>query len=57
LRRCIGAAFAQTEARVVLDELFAVRTARPYRTRRELVGRRGIVLIPHRKGRVVLEPI
>jgi cytochrome P450 len=56
VRRCIGAAFAQMEARVVLEEVFRRFRARPYRQRREGVGRRGIVLIPLRGGRVVLEP-
>ena len=56
VRRCIGAAFAQTEARVVLEEVFSRFRARAYRRRREAVGRRGIVLIPLRGGRIVLEP-
>jgi hypothetical protein len=30
--------------------------ARPYRQHREAVGRRGIVLIPLRGGRIILEP-
>jgi cytochrome P450 len=56
VRRCIGAAFAQMEARVVLEEVFGRFRVRPYRRRREGVGRRGIVLIPRRGGRVILEP-
>jgi cytochrome P450 len=56
VRRCIGAAFAQIEARVVLERLAARFTVRPYRARPERVGRRGIVLIPYRGGRVILTP-
>jgi cytochrome P450 len=56
VRRCIGAAFAQMEARVVLERLTERFTITPYRAQAERVGRRGIVLIPHRHGRVVLEP-
>ena len=56
VRRCIGAAFAQTEARVVLERLTQTYTVRPYRQRPERVGRRGIVLIPQRHGRVILTP-
>jgi cytochrome P450 family 135 len=56
VRRCIGAAFAQLEAQVVLEEVFAGFRARPCGRRREGVGRRGIVLIPRRGGRLVLEP-
>ena len=55
VRRCIGAAFAQMEARVVLSELFRSYEVRPAGTRPERIGRRGIVLTPHRGGRVVLE--
>ncbi len=54
--RCIGAAFARLEARVLLEELFGRFNARPYRQSRERVGRRGIVLIPLRRGRVSLTP-
>jgi cytochrome P450 len=57
VRRCIGAAFAQLEAHVVLEELFGHFRVHPCQRRRERVGRRGIVLIPHRGGRVVLEPL
>ncbi|WP_037496552.1 cytochrome P450 [Solirubrobacter soli] len=56
VRRCIGAAFAQLEGRVVLEEIFTRFRARPPRQRREPVGRRGIVLVPLRGGRIVLEP-
>jgi cytochrome P450 len=56
VRRCIGASFAQMEARIVLERLTARFTIRPYRDRPERVGRRGIVLVPHRHGRVILTP-
>jgi len=54
VRRCIGGAFAQFEASVVLTEIAKRRTLQPYRRRPERIGRRGIVLIPHRGGRVIL---
>jgi cytochrome P450 len=56
VRRCIGAAFAQLEARVVLERLATRYVVQPVSRRPERIGRRGIVLIPHRRGRVVLEP-
>ncbi len=53
VRRCIGAAFAQFEARIVLQEVFAALRLRPDRERPERVGRRGPVLVPARGARVV----
>jgi cytochrome P450 len=55
VRRCIGAAFAQVEARVVLERVIARCSVRPYCARPEGIGRRGMVLIPRRHARVVLE--
>jgi cytochrome P450 family 135 len=52
VRRCIGAAFAQTEARIVLEELAAAYELAPGGRRPERTGRRGIVLVPGRGGRV-----
>jgi cytochrome P450 len=53
VRRCVGAAFAQFEARTILDEVTRTlelrRTGRPGRR----VGRRGIVLVPPRGGPVI----
>jgi cytochrome P450 len=54
VRRCVGAAFAQFEARLVLEEVarrFSV--AHPPGRRPIGVGRRGIVLVPRRGGRLV----
>ena len=56
VRRCLGAAFASFEARGVLTEMARTFTWRPAGRRREWVGRRGVVLVPARGGRVVLEP-
>jgi cytochrome P450 len=55
VRRCLGAAFAQLEARVVLERIAQRFTIRAPSRRREPIGRRGIVLIPLRRGRVILE--
>jgi len=54
VRRCVGAAFAQFEARIVLEEVcrrFALRPGLPFR---EPVGRRGIVLVPALGARVAV---
>jgi cytochrome P450 len=54
VRRCVGAAFAQFEARLVLEEVarrFSI--AHPSGRRPIGIGRRGIVLVPRRGGRLV----
>lgn len=54
VRRCVGAAFAQFEARLVLEEVAKrVRIAHPSGRRPIGIGRRGIVLVPRRGGRLV----
>jgi cytochrome P450 family 135 len=55
VRRCVGAAFASFEGRIVLSELARRFVVRPASRRREPLFRRGIVLVPLRGGRVVLE--
>ena len=53
VRRCVGAAFAQFEARIVLDELtrtLELRSAGPPSRR---IARRGIVIVPARGGPVI----
>ena len=55
IRRCLGAAFALMELRVVLTEMAAhVGAAAPARSEREGTARRGITLIPGRGAEVVL---
>jgi cytochrome P450 len=57
VRRCVGAAFAQFEARLVLEEVtrrFAL--VHPPGRRPLGIGRRGIVLVPRRGGRIVAIP-
>jgi cytochrome P450 family 135 len=56
VRRCIGAAFAQFEARIVLDELLRALELRPAGPPSRWTGRRGIVLVPWRGGPVVATP-
>ena len=56
VRRCVGAAFAQFEARTVIDELLRARELRPAGPAPRRVGRRGIVIVPARGGPVVATP-
>jgi len=55
VRRCLGAAFAGFEARIVLEELLAaLRFAPPPQSAGpERVGRRGPILVPARGARVI----
>jgi cytochrome P450 len=53
VRRCVGAAFAQFEARTVLDELVGALELRPAGRPSQRIARRGIVLVPPRGGAVV----
>jgi cytochrome P450 family 135 len=54
VRRCLGAAFALMELRVVLAELAAAVDAAPVRSQPERTARRGITLVPGRGAQVVL---
>jgi cytochrome P450 len=54
IRRCLGAAFALLELRVVLAELAAAVDAEPADPQPERTARRGITLIPRRGAEVVL---
>jgi cytochrome P450 len=54
VRRCLGAAFAEYEMRVVLGALFDSCTVRPIKTRPEPVRRRGLAQAPGRKATVML---
>jgi cytochrome P450 family 135 len=56
VRRCVGASFAQFEARTVLDELTGALELRPAGTPSRRIGRRGIVIVPPRGGPVVAVP-
>jgi cytochrome P450 len=56
VRRCVGAAFAQFEARTILDEVTRALELRPAGRSRRRVARRGIVLVPPRGGPVVAAP-
>ena len=53
VRRCVGAEFAQFEARTVIDELLRALELRPDARARRRVARRGIVIVPARGGPVV----
>jgi cytochrome P450 len=55
VRRCVGAAFAQFEARIVLEEVTRALELRPAGRPSRRVGRRGIVLVPARGGPVIAE--
>jgi cytochrome P450 family 135 len=53
VRRCIGASFAQFEAKIVLEELMGALSVRPLERRPERTGRRAIVLVPSKGARVI----
>ena len=53
VRRCVGAAFAQFEARTVLDELVHALEFRPAAPPTRRIWRRGVVLVPMWGGPVV----
>jgi cytochrome P450 len=53
VRRCVGAAFAQFEAKTVLDELCRALEFQPAGPPSRRIWRRGVVLVPMRGGPVV----
>ena len=55
VRRCIGASFAQFEAKIVLEELTKALVLSPVEQRPERTGRRAIVLTPSKGARVVAQ--
>jgi cytochrome P450 len=55
VRRCIGASFAQFEAKIVLEELTKALCLSPVEKRPERTSRRAIVLVPSRGARVVAQ--
>jgi cytochrome P450 len=55
VRRCIGAAFAQFEAKIVIEELLASLRFHPVERRPERTGRRAIVLVPGKGARVIAQ--
>ena len=57
VRRCLGAAFAEYEMRIVLSTLFGSCTVQPTNRRPEPVRRRGITHVPGRGATVVLGAI
>jgi cytochrome P450 len=57
VRRCLGAAFAQLEMRVVISRILARAELRPSRSRDERVLFRGITLVPSRGGEAVVERV
>jgi cytochrome P450 family 135 len=54
VRRCIGAAFAELEMRVVLDEVLSRFELRPASRRPEQVARRNVTFSPRHGTRVVV---
>lgn len=53
VRRCIGASFAQFEAKIVLEELTKALELSPAERRPERTSRRAIVLVPSKGAKVV----
>jgi cytochrome P450 len=56
VRRCLGAAFAEMEMRVVLGEVLRLRALRPASRRAERVARRNVTFSPARGTRVIALP-
>ena len=53
VRRCLGASFAETEMRVVLNAIVSNVRLKPARPESEKVGRRVITLVPGRGGEII----
>jgi cytochrome P450 len=56
VRRCLGAAFAEMEMRVVLTAILQQRTLRPATRHAERVGRRNVTFSPRHGTRLVASP-
>ena len=56
VRRCLGAAFAEMEMRVALQEIVRRRTLEPASARAERVGRRNVTFSPREGTRVIARP-
>ena len=56
VRRCLGAAFAELEMRVVLQEILRHRVLQPAASRAERVTRRNVTFSPRNGTRVVARP-
>ncbi len=54
-RRCIGAAFSLTEARIVLRTILRHARLEPSRRRSERVAHRNVFVVPARGGRITLQ--
>ena len=54
-RRCIGAAFSLTEARIVLRTILRHARIEPSRRRPERVAHRNVFVVPARGGRITLQ--
>jgi cytochrome P450 len=55
VRRCLGAAFAQEEMRIVLREIATRADLRPARAKQERPRMRNVTIAPEHEARVVLE--
>jgi len=53
VRRCIGASFAQFEAKIVLEELMRALSLRPVERRPERTSRRAVVLVPSKGAKAI----
>jgi cytochrome P450 family 135 len=55
VRRCVGASFAQFEAKIVLEEMTRAFRLRPVEERPEGTRRQGVVCVPSKGARVIAE--
>ena len=57
VRRCLGAAFAQLEMRIVIASILSRARLRASRARSEPARFRGVTLLPSRGGEAVVESV
>jgi cytochrome P450 len=57
VRRCIGAAFAQLEMKIVLSTILARAQLRPSRIRSEKARFRGVTVLPSRGGEAIVDRV
>jgi cytochrome P450 len=57
VRRCIGAAFAQLEMKIVISTILRRARLRAARPRSEKARFRGVTALPHRGGEAIVDSV